>query len=110
MDGYGIMVTTKSITLEWDPPPLHFSYSDLAVNRYSVFYRSHGAQSWEFVGSVPASENPSIVLHHSDFGNGCYEFAVQAYSDIGGGSPLHTSLDATAQPFGGWFLKWERSD
>jgi hypothetical protein len=39
-------------------------------------------------------------------GNGKFDFAVSAVNAAGKASSLHTSLDASAIPFGGWYIVW----
>ena len=107
---YGIQVGTKSITLEWDPPPSIFTIPQLAVSQYFVYIRSHGTATWRQIGGVPASENPGITIYHADYGNGWYDFAVASCNYLGEESGLHSSMDANARPFGGWFLKWDYSE
>jgi hypothetical protein len=107
---YGIQITTRTITLEWDPPPAVFTTPQQDVFRYMVYSRFHGTNTWRFVGSIPASENPSIVINHADFGDGWFDFAVSSQNLIGGESPLNTSLDTDSKPFGGWFLKWNYAE
>ena len=107
---FGIPVKTKSITLEWDPPHAYFAAPGINILYYSVYIRVHGSSTWTFVDSILPSENPSLTVYHSDFGDGWYEFAVSASTYLGGESRLHSSIDPTARPFGGWYIKWEYSD
>jgi hypothetical protein len=107
---YGIEVRTKRITLEWDPPPAAFSALPSAVSQYYVYFCTHGSRAWHLIGCVTSSENPSIELDHSDFGNGRFDFAVIVENYEGGESRLHSSMDANARPFGGWYINWNYSD
>jgi hypothetical protein len=105
-----IMVTAKTITLEWDPPSVEFLFGPLAIPFYHVYIRHHGSPNWIFCGQVTATANPQIQLHHSDYGNGTYDFAVSAVDTLGQESALHTSLDASASPYGGWHIDWVNAD
>jgi len=89
-----------SVTLAWDP-------STGEVAAYKIFYRQHGTESWSVLTEVPAQAEPSLILYHSDFGNGSFDFGVEAVADTGAESPMHSSLDATAQPTSGWYLTWD---
>jgi hypothetical protein len=109
-DDYGIRVVSKTITLQWDPPAGVFPYGPLAVSLYYVYFRPHGTLVWKFVCSVPPTENPSIQLKQSNFGNGSYDFGVSSHTFSGVESTLHSSTDATARPFGGWYIIWNYSD
>ena len=55
-------------------------------------------------------EKLRITIDHSDLGDGSYDFAVSSISEFGIESDLHTSLDYTAVPIGGWYILWVRSD
>jgi hypothetical protein len=90
----------QTVTLAWDPPA-----GD--VSSYKVFCREHGASTWSLLAEIPAQTDPAITLHQADFGNGSFDFGVEALADTGAESPMHTSLDATAQPASGWYLTWE---
>jgi hypothetical protein len=110
IDEYSITATSPVIKLEWDPPPNIFSAPQLAISGFSVYIRTHGTEQWRLIGSVSASENPSIALNHADYGNGWYDFAVSVIYGTRGQSEMHSSLDATSRPLGGWFLKWDYSE
>ena len=94
------LVTDPQVTLAWDPPPS-------AVTSYKLYYRHHSEADWTFVATVPAAASPEVTLAHSSFGNGDYEFGVVAVSAAAAESPMHTSLDTTAYPDSGWYLRWE---
>jgi hypothetical protein len=95
-------ITSKaaSVTLAWDSPTDE-------VSSYQLFYRPHGEQDWIYFTEIPASSDPTISLQQSDFGNGSFDFGVVAVTDTGAESPLHSSLDHTAQPTSGWYLTWD---
>lgn len=97
-----VLSTAAQITLEWDPPSTGAS----SVASYAVSYRVHGASSWTVLATVPASSQPSYSVLHSAIGDGSYDFAVAAVDSTGTSSPLHTSLDPTADPTTGWYLTW----
>jgi hypothetical protein len=105
-----IAISSESITLAWDPPATSFPLPPLAVASYRVYYRQHGSGRWIFLRETPASTHPQVSLKHSDFGDGSYDFAVSAVNSLGQQSILHTSLDASANPYGGWHIVWIGSD
>ncbi len=90
---------TDTLSLAWDPPAG-------AVTSYKVFYRAHGTTTWNLFAEIPAQPNPALALHQADFGNGSFDFGVEAVGDTGEESAMHTSLDTTAQPTSGWYLSW----
>ena len=94
------LVTNPEVTLAWDPPPS-------SVASYKLFYRNHGAVSWTFLAEVPAADTSQFTLTHSGFGNGDFDFGVVAVSAAAAESAMHTSLDPTAYPDSGWYLRWE---
>jgi hypothetical protein len=89
------------ITLLWNPPS-----GDPPV-AYRVFFRIHGTADWVQLGEIPASPDPQYTVQHSTLGNGEYDFGVLAVYDSAQSS-LHTSLDPSAEPTTGWYLKWQR--
>jgi hypothetical protein len=105
-----IAISSESITLAWDPPAGSFPLPPLAVVSYRVYYCQHGSGRWVFFSETPASSHPEVSLHHSDFGDGSYDFAVSAVNSLGQESSLHTSLDTSAYPYGGWHVLWIGSD
>jgi hypothetical protein len=66
--------------------------------------------AWRFLAEIPATPNPSLVIKHSELGDGEFDLAVSMVNARGDASTLHSSLDATANPFGGWYLVWSRSE
>ena len=72
-----------------------------------MFYREHATEDWTLLTEIPAQADPSITLHQSDFGNGSFDFGVVAEAASGAESPMHSSLDHTAQPTSGWYLTWD---
>ena len=95
-----ITCETETVTLAWDP-------STSEVSSYKVFYREHGTADWSLFTEIPAQADPTVALHQADFGNGSFDFGVEAVADTGAESPMHSSLDATAQPTSGWYLTWD---
>jgi hypothetical protein len=88
-----------TVTVAWDAPASE-------VASYKLFYRQHETGTWTLVTEIPAQSDPSVTLNHADFGNGSYDFGVEAVAEGGAESPMHTSLDNTAQPTSGWYLIW----
>jgi hypothetical protein len=88
-----------TVTIAWDPPAGE-------VASYKLFYRQHETGTWNLVTEIPAQSDPSVTLNHADFGNGSFDFGVEAVAAGGAESPMHTSLDNTAQPTSGWYLIW----
>ena len=43
-----------------------------------------------------------------NLGDGDFDFAITAENTAGESSNLHISLDPTAQPPSGWFLRWRK--
>lgn len=97
-----VLSTASQITLQWDPPASGASQ----VVSYTVSYRTHGTSTWNTLAAVPASAQPSYTVLRSAVGSGSFDFAVSAVDSTGASSPLHTSLDPTANPTSGWYLTW----
>jgi hypothetical protein len=97
-----ILSTASQVTLLWNQPA---SGGSQVVN-YTVSYRVHGTSTWTLLATVPASSQPSFTVLRSVVGSGDFDFAVAAVDSGGTSSPMHTSLDPTADPTTGWFLSW----
>lgn len=97
-----VLSTATQVTVGWDPP----SSGALDVVSYVVSYRIHGTTTWNKLATVSASSQPSYVVQRSVIGSGSFDFAVAAVYSNGNASPLHTSLDPTADPTTGWYLSW----
>jgi|GEM_PF-1893443 len=96
-----IVTTANQITLQWDPPAAS------QVVSYTVSYRYHGTSTWITLATIAASPQPAYTVMHSTVGHASFDFAVSATDTAGVTSPLHTSLDPTADPSSGWYLTWD---
>jgi len=92
--------SAAQITLAWDPP-------GGTVLKYRVYFRIHGTTDWVQLVEIPAAPAPEYTVLHSTLGNGEFDFGVIALYDSSQ-SALHSSLDASASPTTGWYLKWQR--
>jgi len=99
-------MSSASVVLEWDPPDSQFLPASIAVTSYLVYVRPHGSSTWRIFAQVPARPHPQLVVKRSDLGNGNYDFGVSSVNAMGFESTLHTSLDTSADPVGGWYLIW----
>jgi Fibronectin type III domain len=97
-----ISSTATQATLQWDPPATGGSQ----VVSYTISYRIHGTTTWTTLATIPATSQPEYTVLRSTLGSGSFDFAVVAVNGTGAISPLHTSLDATADPTSGWYLTW----
>jgi hypothetical protein len=100
-----VMVESSAdqIVLQWDPPAS-------AVTKYIVSFRIHGESNWVPLplGEIPASPLPEFPVQYADLGDGDFDFAIVAENAVGEKSNVHISLDPTAQPPSGWFLRWRK--
>ena len=103
-----LVINSEYIQLEWDPPPVNEEYDFLPVVSYKIYYRIHGMNDWILLDLIPAEQNPKYTIYHSDLGNGSYDFAVSAVQISDSESQLHSSLDISADPVGGWYIIWLR--
>jgi len=109
-DPQQILVKTESITLAWDPPEFDARKIFKPINSYRVYFKKYGAGGWQMIAEVPADAKMEYTLHHYDFGDGMYEFAVNYILSDMTSSQLHTSHDHTAKPISGWYIWWISSD
>jgi len=103
-----IVVQSDTIQLEWDPPEVKNFDEGFIILYYRVYYRIHEMENWVLLDIIPAQDHPKYKIHHSELGNGSYDFAVRAVSAKSSYSSLHSSLDLTADPLGGWYVVWFR--
>ncbi len=103
-----LVINSEYIQLEWDPPPVNEEYDFLPVVSYKIYYRIHGMNDWILLDLIPADQNPKYTVYHSDLGNGSYDFAISAVQISDSESQLHSSLDTSADPVGGWYIIWLR--
>jgi hypothetical protein len=101
--GTPIMVESSAdqITLEWDPPSSE-------VVKYIISFRIHGQDEWVPLGEIMAVPAPEYTIQYATLGDGDYDFAITAENNTGVKSGLHMSLDLTAQPPTGWYLRWRK--
>ena len=105
-----IVISSETLTLEWDPPPEQIPSSPLAASEYRVYFRHHNTADWSLCGTVVATPSPQVVLQHSEFGNGSFDFAVSTVSGIDQESLLLTSLNPSDSLNEGWYITWIRID
>ena len=110
--GEYIQIVHKSprLTLAWDPPLTDSPNRPTEVASYVIYYREHGTIGWQLLDEIPANENPQYTVDHKQLGDGLYDFAIRAIAVGGDSSPLHSSLDSSADPISGWYVFWVKSD
>ena len=69
-----------------------------------MYQRPHEGTTWNYLASTPGTAE--LVVDTGMIPHGDYEFAVTAVDALDRESGFHTSLDATANPAGGWYLHW----
>ena len=105
-DAVPISIFSESITLEWDPPAIRFPSSPKAISSYRIYYSNHNSRVWLQLGETPATDHPMFHIRYTDVGDGLFDFAISSVNDFGTTSVLHTSLDFTSSPIGGWYIRW----
>jgi hypothetical protein len=96
-----VEASADQIVLQWDPPASE-------VAKYIVSFRIHGDADWVPLGEIPATPVPEFPVLYASLGDGDFDFAITAENTVGEKSNLHISLDPTAQPSSGWFLRWRK--
>ena len=94
-----IVRTDDELTLAWDPPPD-------PVQSYRIFFRGHGSEDWQQLAEIDAVPSPQYTVLHSRLEDGTYDFGVTAVNIEVAESDVHCSLDPTAHPDTGWYVKW----
>ena len=101
---------SASLTLQWDPPANDVHHNPNRAASYIIYYRDYGANYWRVLDIIPADANPQYTVEHARLGDGAYVFAVQSISASSSRSPIHTSLDNSADPLSGWYVFWVKSE
>ena len=96
-----VETSADQVTIQWDAPASE-------VAKYIVSFRIHGDADWVPLGEAPASPAPEYTVQYAVLGDGDFDFAVIAESSTAEQSVVHMSLDPTAQPSSGWFLRWRK--
>jgi hypothetical protein len=97
--GASILISSAdSVTLAWDAP-------ESGAAKYIVSCRVHGQNDWQELGETVSTE---YTIQYAVLGDGEFDFAIIAESDVGVRSVVHVSLDTTADPTTGWYLRWQK--
>ncbi len=104
-----IIHKAATLTLAWDPSLSDIHNSPNEVELYRVYYRPHGTSDWQLIDEVAAEKQPQFTIKHEDLGNGLFDFAIEAVTVNDSTSPMHTSLDRSADPISGWHVFWINS-
>jgi hypothetical protein len=91
-----IAVNKDSFLLRWD-------YSG-EYDAFQVYYRSHSSNIWF---KLKETNTKQLVINNSLLNYGVYDFAVSAILN-GEESELHSSLEKTAIPSTGWYVRWAK--
>lgn len=104
--GSALAITHVEDTLQlaWDAEQGGIAGTPSATASFNVYYRRLGTLTWIF---LQATGNSIPAATISRIGYGKYEFAVETVSNDGKISAKHTSMDYSAWPAGGWYLKWD---
>jgi hypothetical protein len=106
-----IVSKDDSIELKWDPPSSDKSNIFGDVEYYKICYKTHNIDTlWKCLDTIPAEKNPNFTVYHSALGNGSFDFAITALYSKNRKSLIHSSTDVLADPPGGWYLLWARSE
>ena len=105
-----VMQKSAQLTLAWDPPLTDITGRPTEVESYRIYYREYGTFYWRVLDEAPANENPQYTVEHEQLEDRLYDFAVRAVTVSGQESPLHSSLDNSADPMSGWYVFWVESD
>jgi hypothetical protein len=95
-----IEVTSDSCTLTWEKP------ADATPDSYRIYYKQHETIFWKYLNDISADQILNYPINYTDLDNGTYyDFGVSAVYSVNE-SDLHTSLDISSDPPGGWYVKW----
>lgn len=95
-------ITSDRLTFGWDQPAGE-------IESYKVYYLPIADlhAPWKFLCAVPATDGPQCVITESVVGSGAVAIAVSAVYANGLESAKSSSLDASASPPDGWYIRWK---
>jgi len=97
-----IDLTGDTFTLAWDPPA-----GDSAPDSYYLYYRVHNGQTWtKFAENLSPAVECIVDRAALGLAKGSYDFGVTAVYSANE-SLKNCSLDATAIPTTGWYIRWK---
>ena len=94
-----------TLTLAWEPPDC--DCVDSPIKGYLVLVRPLDSSRWRRIGTAGADPHPRYSVRHSDLGDGRFVFGVVAVDELDLESDVHSSLDRTAVPGSGWYVRWK---
>lgn len=97
-----LLITDSEIALAWSCGPSIVSDCS-GIVAFELWYRPRSSNEWSMLGSP---NDNTFVITQEMLLPGAYEFAVRNITDLGAYSKFHSSTDSTADPSGGWFVRW----
>ncbi|MBD3347193.1 MAG: hypothetical protein GF401_19235 [Chitinivibrionales bacterium] len=103
-----LVCTDDTLNLCWDAPDQ--TDSSNTIESYELCYREHDTGStWTVIDTnISAGSTTCFTVSHADLGNGVFDFAVRSVAVNGTKSDYHTSIENTAIPSSGWFVRWDK--
>ncbi len=107
-----IGVRQNDIKLAWDYDPKRVVRDGETVTHFRLYYRERGTREWVMDREVRARENLEFMIS-ADAVLGSQRsrklvFGVSSVTKAGTESPIHSSTDLKAKPYGGWYVHWTR--
>ncbi|MBI9097868.1 MAG: hypothetical protein JEY91_05300 [Spirochaetaceae bacterium] len=101
-----IDVKGESFTITWEDNLNRGFRSINRTDKYIIYTRTHGAISWKVLDEIDATADPEFSIDYTMLDPGIYDLGVSSVNLRGQESDIHSSLDMTADPFCGWYIKW----
>ncbi|MFP4522820.1 MAG: fibronectin type III domain-containing protein [Fibrobacterota bacterium] len=96
-----IVIVEPEFTIAWDPPD-----DEERLAGYRIYYSPVEEGDWLLIQQLDDPETTEYTIQNGTLPYGIFVFAVSSLSEDGVESEKHTSLDKTAIPKTGWFVKW----
>jgi len=99
-----VVIKSSSFTLQWDNPEY------VTPDSFNLYYKQHGTTVWKPLGNTVTNITEFLINYSALDGGIFYDFGVSAVyinddSTISE-STIHSSLDRSAVPKSGWYIKW----
>ena len=101
-----IVERSPEFSIAWDCSVAPSGGCRSSIDRYRVYYRGLGTDTWRLLASVDSDDPLQVRISRDVLEPGQYEFAVRSIDALGRKSAYHRSTDRSAEPSTGWYLNW----
>lgn len=98
-DECAVLYSEATLTLKWD-------YDDeMPIEYFRLYFKAHGSPNWTSMILLTKITEAEATINHNKLGDGSWDFGVSAVVN-NTESEIHSSMDHSASPETGWYIKW----